>query len=106
MLLGLVKVVMQNRDTQLFSLFLISWEFVVKLLMETLPHSSRDEHCVKSGVFSGPNTGKYGPEKTQYLNTSRNGSIMEVSVLMKRSTLKVNLTWKGNCQNIFSQHQK
>ena len=25
----------------------------------------------KYGVFSGPNTGKYGPEKTPYLDTSR-----------------------------------
>ena len=29
-------------------------------------------HCVKKskyGVFSGPNTGKYGPEKTPYFDT-------------------------------------
>ena len=24
---------------------------------------------LKYGVFSGPNTGKYGPEETQYLDT-------------------------------------
>ena len=32
-------------------------------------NNSLREKCPKNGVFSGPNTGKYGPEKTPYLDT-------------------------------------
>ena len=51
-----------------------SWKFVVL------------SGTVKSGQiwdFSGPNTGKYGPEKTPYLNTSRSANprtVIELSL--------------------------
>ena len=41
---------------------------------------------VQIGVFSGPNSGKYGPEKTPYLDTSRN---VNFKVFKKKRIIKV-----------------
>ena len=43
----------------------------------------------KYGVFSGPNTGKYGPEKSSYLNTFH---VVEVSgVTISHDALSIGL---------------
>ena len=43
-----------------FYLFFIVFIYYLALLREK---------CLNTDFFSGPNTGKYGPEKTQYLGT-------------------------------------
>ena len=58
----------------------------------------------KYGVFSGPNTGKYGPEKTPYLDTFHAvygfcKHVFYFMFLTKRSTAKKNLI-SNNGKNI------
>ena len=67
------EVCLENRDNGqakvqhlLFSQFLLFRQF------STAFQINYKQHCVRSvqtQSFSGPNTGKYGPEKTPYLDT-------------------------------------
>ena len=62
-------------EEEIVSLLQVSCKFLTikdgKINMKKM-NPTCNLHCVKVskyGVFSGPNTGKYGPEKTPYLDT-------------------------------------
>ena len=61
-----------NSDTEIILKFSITEINIFYFFLEIILKRLSSFHCVKTskyGVSSGSNTGKYGPEKTPYLDT-------------------------------------